>query len=177
VNLLAAATKAANEAAGGTAGTLIAVALLLLVVAMGLFFLEVIFPSMGLITLAGLGCVAGALALAFQAGRLFGFVFVGVTVVSLPLTVILAFRVLKRSGAVLDATTGPPATSSAEPEGGVSAGERGVAVTVLRPSGKAMLGGRRLSVVTTGQMVEPDEQVEVVRVEGAKVIVKPVREG
>jgi membrane-bound ClpP family serine protease len=34
-----------------------------------------------------------------------------------------------------------------------------------------------VSVVTTGEMVEPDEQVEVVRVKGTRTVVKPVKAG
>ncbi len=54
-------------------------------------------------------------------------------------------------------------------------GQRGVAVTTLRPSGVAEFEGRRVDVVTQGTFIAPGEPVEVVSVRGARVEVRPVR--
>jgi len=53
-------------------------------------------------------------------------------------------------------------------------GQRGVATTPLRPAGAVELGGRRVDVVTEGQFVDAGAAVEVVAVEGARVVVAPV---
>jgi membrane-bound serine protease (ClpP class) len=50
-------------------------------------------------------------------------------------------------------------------------GVRGSAVTPLRPGGKADLAGRVVDVVTEGEYVPRGGQVEVIRVEGVRVVV------
>ncbi|MEM6648186.1 MAG: NfeD family protein [Bacteroidota bacterium] len=55
-------------------------------------------------------------------------------------------------------------------------GERGRTLTALRPSGTADLGGERLEVVSGGEYIEPGTRVEVVRVRGQQVMVRPVAE-
>jgi membrane-bound serine protease (ClpP class) len=53
-------------------------------------------------------------------------------------------------------------------------GETGRTTTVLRPSGKAKFGDRLLDVTASGNYIEPDSLVEVVDVQGPRVIVKRV---
>ncbi len=53
-------------------------------------------------------------------------------------------------------------------------GMRGVAYTALRPAGIAVVNGRRVDVVSEGGFVNRDDPVAVVRVEGRRIVVKPV---
>ncbi len=53
-------------------------------------------------------------------------------------------------------------------------GAEGVARSILRPSGKAEIGGEFHDVITAGQFVEPGTRVRVVAVEGARIVVEPV---
>lgn len=50
--------------------------------------------------------------------------------------------------------------------------QSGTALTNLRPSGTALIGGRRVDVVTEGPMVERGSPVQVVAVEGIRVVVR-----
>lgn len=50
----------------------------------------------------------------------------------------------------------------------------GTATTVLRPTGNAEFDGVKLNVVTEGDFIQPGTQVKVIRVEGSKVLVRPV---
>lgn len=50
----------------------------------------------------------------------------------------------------------------------------GVAFTVLRPSGTALIGDQRVDVVTEGGLVEKGTPVRVIAVEGLRVVVRPV---
>ncbi|MCJ7806594.1 MAG: NfeD family protein, partial [Clostridia bacterium] len=50
-------------------------------------------------------------------------------------------------------------------------GKKGVAVTALRPSGTAMIDGRRIDVVSDGAFIPSGEALIVDRVEGVRVIV------
>ena len=53
-------------------------------------------------------------------------------------------------------------------------GKEGVALTLLRPSGKALIDGRRIDVVTEGALVEKGAPVRVMEVEGARVVVRQI---
>ncbi len=50
--------------------------------------------------------------------------------------------------------------------------QAGVALTPLRPSGAALIGGHRVDVVTEGPMVERGSPVRVVAIEGMRVVVR-----
>ncbi len=53
-------------------------------------------------------------------------------------------------------------------------GESGRTTSPLRPTGKARFGNMQIDVMATGSFVEPDSLVEVVDVQGSRVIVKKV---
>ncbi len=52
--------------------------------------------------------------------------------------------------------------------------QTGTALSNLRPSGMAQIGGRRVDVVTEGSMVPAGSPVRVVAVEGIRVVVRVV---
>ncbi len=179
------AAEAAGTAAAGASEAetsdafMIGVAVVFLIVAIGLFFLELLMPSFGIITLAGITCAVVSLAAAFGVSRPVGFIFVAVVLVLIPLLVYLGIKVARRTGLVLrpEDTPGAGGDARAASDGqtALTPGARGVSLTVLRPSGAARFDGRRVSVVTTGEMVERDVQIEVVRVESIRTVVRPVR--
>jgi membrane-bound serine protease (ClpP class) len=50
--------------------------------------------------------------------------------------------------------------------------QAGTALTPLRPSGMALINGRRVDVVTEGGMIERNAPIKVVAVEGMRVVVR-----
>lgn len=52
--------------------------------------------------------------------------------------------------------------------------QSGTAATTLRPSGTAIINGKRVDVVTEGSLVERGTPVKVVAVEGLRVVVRAV---
>ena len=48
----------------------------------------------------------------------------------------------------------------------------GTALTTLRPAGTALIEGKRVDVVTEGQLIERGAAVRVVAVEGLRVVVR-----
>lgn len=50
--------------------------------------------------------------------------------------------------------------------------QRGTALTNLRPSGMALINGRRIDVVTEGGLIERGTAIKVIAVEGLRVIVR-----
>ena len=55
-------------------------------------------------------------------------------------------------------------------------GKRGQTKSVLRPAGIGDFDGVRLNVVTEGDYIESGKSVEIVSVEGTRIVVKAVRE-
>jgi membrane-bound serine protease (ClpP class) len=55
-------------------------------------------------------------------------------------------------------------------------GETGVSVTVLRPSGTIEIGDQRIDAIAQGSFIASGTPVRVIRTEGSKVIVAPVKE-
>lgn len=65
--------------------------------------------------------------------------------------------------------------SHAAAEGlGALAGAEGITVTVLRPSGFAEIGEKRIDVVTRGEKIEAGVNIRVIEVEGNRVVVAKV---
>jgi membrane-bound serine protease (ClpP class) len=54
--------------------------------------------------------------------------------------------------------------------------QTGSALTPLRPSGTAIINGRRVDVVTEGAMVDRDTPIKVVAIEGMRVVVRALKE-
>jgi len=50
-------------------------------------------------------------------------------------------------------------------------GKAGKALTALRPSGTVLIEGNRFDVITDGEFVSKDSEIEVVKVEGNRIIV------
>ncbi len=55
-------------------------------------------------------------------------------------------------------------------------GKEGVAITPLRPSGMADIDGERINVVTEGGFLDVGVPLSVTKVEGGRVIVKPIQQ-
>ena len=51
-------------------------------------------------------------------------------------------------------------------------GKTGVASTKLRPAGTALIESTRVDVVTTGDFIEKETEIVVVRVDGNRIVVE-----
>jgi membrane-bound serine protease (ClpP class) len=52
------------------------------------------------------------------------------------------------------------------------AGQSGQSLSTLLPARVALIDGQRVDVVTDGEFIEPETKVEVVAVEGSRVVVR-----
>ncbi|HVP11912.1 MAG TPA: NfeD family protein [Phycisphaerae bacterium] len=59
-----------------------------------------------------------------------------------------------------------------ETESIVHLGDVGIALTKLRPAGKAQINGRRVDVITQGQMLDEGCPLEIVEVSGSRIVVR-----
>ena len=55
------------------------------------------------------------------------------------------------------------------------AGMTGVALSNLRPAGKAMIGGLRADVIADGTWIEQNSAIEVIKVEGNRIYVRMLK--
>ena len=100
-------------------------------------------------------------------------------VICLVVVIVVILRWAVRSGAVKGLVLGETPTTeqvagSAAPSLTELIGQRGVALTTLRPAGAAMFADRRVDVVTEATFIPQGATVEVTAVEGKRVIVRQV---
>ena len=94
----------------------------------------------------------------------------------LPSMPFLNAMVLIPPGQKLDDSDGEPlldpslTSRSEDPLGMV--GQKGIAISILRPSGKARLKGELHDVVTEGGMIREGTKIEVVEVSGNRIVVR-----
>ncbi len=63
----------------------------------------------------------------------------------------------------------------AAPEGDAQwLGKRGRASSTLRPAGIAEFDGRRVDVVSEGELIDAGQSIEVIRVDGNRIVVRPI---
>jgi len=55
-------------------------------------------------------------------------------------------------------------------------GEKGIALTVLRPSGTAEFNGIKMDVVSEGEFIPQNTKVKIIKVEGRKIVVRELAE-
>jgi len=145
-----------------------------LVLGMALILLEMILPG-GIAGLVGIMCVVTGIVFAFSTyGFAVGmYVLLGTLIVFAVLTAFYVRYLPSSPIAKIFAAKGQIGTVHAEkPE---LLGKKGVAITPLRPAGKALIEGKRVDVVSEGGFIERGAQVQVIQVEGLRVVVREVR--
>lgn len=81
--------------------------------------------------------------------------------------------VLNRIAVMSELVTDVPGAPSADTRM-MLLGKSGTAMTPLRPSGTADINGKILDVTSDGEFIESMASVEIIRIEGNKIVVKPV---
>lgn len=134
---------------------------------------EALLPSGGILAVIAAGLLGYSIytvfsAISFEAGMMI----VLADIIILPIAALFGLKMLARSPLSLQ-------SSLRKSQGVVSydealtdlAGKEGVSLTNLRPSGTARIDGKRIDVVTRGDYIEKGETVEVLKVEGSRVVV------
>ncbi|MBU0754791.1 MAG: hypothetical protein KJ645_06595 [Planctomycetes bacterium] len=148
--------------------------------ALGLVFvtLEVFFPSFGLLgTLAAASIIGGGI-LAYMDES--GGVFLGYLLISfilIPTMLLAALKIFPKTPVGKHFTLQGPSFDPREARGteqGIDAliGKRGETLTSLHPTGIALIDDRRVDVVTRGEMIDKETAVQVIKVEGNRIVVE-----
>ena len=123
----------------------------------------------GIIGTAGFLVLCGSIVYAYTSGHgTLGTILLVLTVALAPLFFVIWKSVLSRFLALRTTERGFSASGlPSELEG-----KEGVASSGLRPSGTALIEGKRYTVVTRGEMLDKGARVQVLEVSGNRVIVR-----
>jgi membrane-bound serine protease (ClpP class) len=142
-----------------------------LVLGLALLFTEVaIVPGFGVAGALGLLALgAGAIAAWTELGPLWGGITGGVSIIAAG--VMLFWLPKSRIGRKVVLEHSQAATLSQQDRSGL-VGRRGITVTPLRPIGRVRFGADEVDVVTEGEYIDSHQEVEVMTVEGPRVVVR-----
>lgn len=143
------------------------------VLALGLIllFAEVaIVPGFGVAGVLGvLALAAGAVAAWTELGPFWGGLAAGVSIVAAVGMLVWLPKSRAARRVVLEHSQ---AHTLSQKDQSALVGRRGVAVTPLRPTGRVRFGREEVDVVTEGEYIDPNQEVEVTIVEGPLVVVR-----
>ena len=140
----------------------------------GVIIVEFIVPTAGVLAITAL-CIFG-FSLYWVFSHLtvgIGIIFVVADLLLIPVLVIVGARMLAASRATLrDTLDSKSGAVSQPPEWSQVEGRDGVAVTMLRPAGSAMIDGKKYDVVTRGDFLDKGTQITVIAVDSNRIVVK-----
>jgi len=153
---------------------MIGVIVALLLLGILLILLEIVFvPGTTIVGIGGGILLVIGIYLAYGLGGNIGHIslFSSLVIVLLALGVMLKGKTWQRM-ALKDTVSGrSPANVH---EGQLRSGDRGVTIGRLNPMGKANFGDAIIEVHTTGELIDPDTEIEVVKVTGNRVQVRSI---
>lgn len=134
---------------------------------------EVIVPTGGILALVAAALIGYSLYIVFSAvSSAAGMIFVVADLILIPVSLVVGLKVLARSPATLKKSLSrDQGVQSQNPDMDQFVGMEGVAITDLRPSGTALINGKRLDVVSRGEYLERSSEVVVLSVTGNQIIV------
>lgn len=155
----------------------------LMILALALSIAEVFLVSFGLLGIAAVASAAVGIVLAFtKYGEVAGFSLLGGSLVVIPTIVWFAYKNLSNTyvGRMLFLQGPDPGENTGaanDPDIDPLVGKTGVTVSQLRPSGVARIDGKRVDVISRGELIDPETDVVVRSVDGNRVVVAPASAG
>ena len=155
----------------------LALAVGLLGLGLALIVAEVLFPSLGLLSLLATAALLAAVLVAFGESSATGVKFLVAAALLVPAAILLGLKLFPSSpmGRYMVSPglsfEGEAATDARDR---AAIGRDGTVESALRPTGIARIDGRRVDVVTRGELLEPGTRVRVVVVSGNRLIVAAI---
>jgi membrane-bound ClpP family serine protease len=153
---------------------------LLLFVGLLLAVGEIFIPSVGLLGFLSLASMLAAIGLAFYThGVGVGLLFLAVTAVAGPITLVAALRVWPKTPMGRRLLLDVPRADEVLPDTPLKrtlrglVGKVGTADTVMLPSGMITIEGLSVDAVSEGPPIEPGTRIRVLDVHGNRVLVRP----
>lgn len=154
--------------------------LICFLIGIGLMVLEAFMPGFGLPGISGIILEVVAVALTWMNHgpvAALGMTLIILSILAIAISMSLrsaANGKLSRSKLVLNDTESNEAGYRSAEDLEVFLGKEGVTTTVLRPTGMAEFDGVRLNVVSEGEFIQSGTQVQIVRVEGSRILVRTI---
>jgi len=153
--------------------------IILLLAGIILVILETLLPSGGILGVLATASLIGAIVLGFMQSPAAGWVVLLAVLICVPILVLLGLKALPGTPfgrrmilAEPQQDKGARGKAGVDDENfGSLKGKSGISVTELRPSGIAEINGKRYSVVSEGEMIEPSVEIFVKEVEGNNIII------
>ena len=149
-------------------------------IGVGLLVLEAFMPGFGVAGISGIVVEAVAVVLTWNqhgAVAALGMLLIILSVVAIAISMSLRSATngrLSKSRLILHDTESNEAGYRSAEDMEVFLGREGQTTTVLRPTGMAEFDGVRLNVVSEGEFIQAGTSVRIVRIEGSRVLVRPV---
>ena len=158
---------------------MILAAFILFAAALAFVAAELFIPSHGILGIFALLLALAGVGMAWQASHGFGVLSAILVVVIAPIVFYLAIQLYPSSSVgrrvILHQPAGTMTSLNADAEKlAALLGQRGTTLTVLRPAGACEFDSKRIDCTAESEVIPPNTVVEVIRVVGTKVIVKPV---
>ncbi len=150
------------------------------ILGVGLLVLEAFMPGFGIAGISGILLEVIATALTWMSHgpmAALGMTLVILSLIAIAISMSLRSATngrLSRSKMILKDTESNEAGYRSTQDMEVFLGKEGATTTVLRPAGIAEFDGVRLNVVSEGEFIPAGMTVRIVRVEGSKILVRPV---
>ena len=146
---------------------------LCLLLGAGLMILEIFLPGFGLPGISGIVFIAAGVVLAaVQHGLLLAVVVLLVVIALLALVLSWVMRSAAKGECHSEIFLSEKDELSSRQDMQVLVGKQGRTTSVLRPAGIGDFDGVRLNVVTEGGFIERDTPIEIVSVDGARIVVR-----
>jgi membrane-bound ClpP family serine protease len=152
--------------------------LIIFLILLGLLLFIIEFMLIPGITIAGVGgalCIIIGIILSFTTfGTGTGMAVLGGTALLLIVSTVLMLRSQTWKKFMLKTSIDGKVDNIGKEEGRVKPGDRGVTVTRLVPGGKVLVNGEYFEAKSVDILIDPRQEIEVIRIEDNKVIVKPI---
>jgi membrane-bound serine protease (ClpP class) len=152
----------------------LALAIVLLGLGLGFIVAEILFPSLGMLAVLATASIIGSVAVAFGIDTSTGITFLIAVALSVPATILAGFKLFPKTPmgrALINTGLSFDAEKAYDARDRGLVGEEGEVEAMLRPAGIARIAGRRVDVVSRGEMIQAGERVRVLEVEGNRVVV------
>jgi membrane-bound ClpP family serine protease len=135
---------------------------------------EFFIPSGGFLSIAAAGAFGYSLYLVFaHVSTGAGYIFVAADAVIIPIIVLLGIRMIAKGPASLHATLSQADGVTSQPaDYKAYEGKDGTTVTALHPSGIALIDGKRVDVVSSGEYIGKLVPISVIAITGNQIVVK-----
>ncbi len=153
--------------------------LIIFLILLGLLLFIIEFILIPGITVAGIGgavCILLGVILAFtNFGTTTGLIVLGSTALLLLVTTTLMLKAGTWKKFMLKTAVDGKVDNIGKDEGKVKPGDKGVTVTRLAPGGKVLVNGEYFEAKSIDILIDPRKEIEVIKIDDNKLIVKPIK--